>query len=126
MIKGRFIVAACLTLAAVVAATVSLKPFNLGSNRWELVDPTLLAQLPALEPIAPFIKIEDAVVAGFQDKVYRFRFRVTNTPKFDAAVAGGPLSQVRDAKNPLAGIAQTLAGHSWQLAHTTTSSSTEA
>jgi hypothetical protein len=110
MIKGSSIATACLVLAVVVAARVLVKPLTLGSNQWERVEPNHLAQLPALQPITQFITIEDAVVFGFQDKVYRFRFRVTVKSKFEAALSDGPLSRVTDAKNTLAGIAQMLTG----------------
>jgi hypothetical protein len=110
MVRGSSIFAACLALAAVVAAAVLVKPLALGSNQWERVEPSHLAQLPALQPITQFITIENAVVFGFQDTVYRFRFRVTVNSKFEAALSGGPLSRVTDAKNAMAGIAQTLTG----------------
>jgi hypothetical protein len=107
---GKMIVVAAVIALVGVAATGLLKPLDLGSNQWERVEPSHLAQLPALQAIAPFIKIEDAVVFGFQDKVYRFQFRVTVKSKFEAALSGGPLSRVTDTKNAMAGIAQTLTG----------------
>jgi hypothetical protein len=107
---GRMIVVAAVVALVGVAATGLLKPLDLGFNQWERVEPSHLAQLPALQPITQFITIEDAVVFGFQDKVYRFRFRIADTSKFDAALSGGPLSQVQDAKTTMAGIFQALGG----------------
>lgn len=108
MIKGRLIVVAGIALAAGLAALSLVKPLDFGSNRWERVDPTVLTKLPALEGIAPYITIGDAVVFGFQDHVYRFRFQVIDTQTFERTINAAGFSEVKDVQSVVAAFTENL------------------
>ncbi len=59
---------------------------ELGSSSWQPVTPLSISGLPELTSLAPHMRIDDAVVYGFQDKVYRFRFTAKDQAAFAAAL----------------------------------------
>jgi hypothetical protein len=108
MTLGRSIVGVCIAMAAGLAALAVVKPLDFGSDRWQPLEPKHLARLPALETIAPSITITDAAVLGFQDKVYRFRFRVIDQLKFSNALSAAGLSEEKETKNVIVGFRENL------------------
>jgi hypothetical protein len=108
MTLGRLIVVAAIAMAVGLAGLAMVKPLDFGSDRWEPVEQKQLALLPALQPIAPYISIDDAVVYGFQDKVYRFSFRVINQLKFSNALSAAGLSEEKETKNVIVGFRENL------------------
>jgi hypothetical protein len=72
--RNSLAAAAVLTTAA-IATAIWLLPTPLGSSKWETIEPKHLAMLPELLVIRPLIRIDRAIVYGFQDKIYRFRFK---------------------------------------------------
>jgi hypothetical protein len=72
--RNSLAAAAVITTVAITTA-VWLLPTTLGSSKWETIEPKYLATVPELLVIRPLIRIDRAIVYGFQDKIYRFRFK---------------------------------------------------
>lgn len=108
-----------LGLAALVLRSGPLLP----AAKWEPVDPAHLAELPVLAAISPYIEIQDAVVMGFQDHVYRFRFRIKDTVRYSAVIAE-KFAQAKDGAKAMAPGPDTFERvpglPSWWIVSTTT------
>jgi hypothetical protein len=73
--RRNSLAATAVLATAAIATAVWLLPTPLGSSKWETIEPKHLAMLPELSLIRPLIRIDRAIVYGFQDKIYRFRFK---------------------------------------------------
>lgn len=58
----------------------------MASGRWERVDPIHLVAFAELHSLAPTVLIDEAVVTGFQDRIFRFRYRAADEAAFRALV----------------------------------------
>jgi hypothetical protein len=75
VIRQKILAGAVVLMAAALLCVAYLGVIAFGSSRWESAEPKHLALLPELRRLAPLINIDSAVVYGFQDKIYRFRFK---------------------------------------------------
>jgi hypothetical protein len=83
-VKKIILVSYVLGLGAVGVWYVSqtlLSTGLLGGNRWEVVAQQSVLRHPALANLWPHIRVEEAVVRGFQDKIFRFQFRFQNADR---------------------------------------------
>jgi hypothetical protein len=93
------------------AAMARLPGIGLGASAWEPVLPAHLAALPELQTIAPHIRVDAAVVYGFQDKVYRFQFTPSAPEAFAVRLhSGAEFAPAPDAVSALTSLIQSFSG----------------